>query len=102
MVSAQPIGTGSIQWVGSLPAGEATIWRGRFALVDEQLMARTIQLPLRLLYVQSNGETAVHNETLTALFEKRAVADEGHDAATQQQRPLWLRILSGLVGLGAE
>jgi len=97
-----PIGTGTMWWLEPLPPGERTTVAGQFAFVTPMSDSAT-ELPIHLLYANANGQMAEHTEQIILL---RQPSEQSGLSVIQPmqtpQRPLWLRILLGLVGLGAE
>lgn len=97
-----PLGTGAKQWMGDLPAGESQTIRSQFVLAEEPPTA-LVQLPIHFLYLDVAGESIQQGEQLTILWQKESGSTwslTSSSAATS--RSLWLRILLGLLGLGAE
>lgn len=97
-----PLGAGTTRWLDDLAPGGVVIVTGQFLLVD-QTLEKFIQLPLEVLYTEASGHLVSHVEQLTLLQQRPdGVLSLAPPAPNRDARPLWLRLLLGLLGLGAE
>jgi FMN-dependent NADH-azoreductase len=59
-------------------------------------------LPLQLLYANEAGQVTPYTEQLALLHQSAGGVLPWQPVEAESGRPLWLRVLFGLVGLGAE
>ena len=96
-----PLGTGAKQWLNTLPAGQRLVLTGQFVLTDASATV-PIQLPVVLRYRLPNGQPAQQEDQINLVWKKVAQGTGGPLSSPQTSaRPMWLRVVFGLVGLGA-
>ena len=96
-----PLGTGTTISLADLPAGEAITIQGHFVM-NTTVRAAVTYLPLQLLYANEAGQVTPYTEQLALLHQSAGGVLPWQPVEAESGRPLWLRVLFGLVGLGAE
>jgi hypothetical protein len=96
-----PLGTGTTISLADLPAGEAITIQGHFVM-NTTAHAAITYLPLQLLYANEAGQVTPYTEQLALLHQSAGGVLPWQPVEAESGRPLWLRVLFGLVGLGAE
>jgi len=97
-----PVGSGAIQQLPDLPANTKSSAQGYFVL--QQTIPNAVNsIPVQIIYTDSSGKLIMQVEEITLIRPAAALsALETPSTAAGSTRPLWRRVLFGLVGLGAE
>lgn len=99
-----PLGTGTTISLAELPAGAAMTIQGHF-VINPMESTPVTYLPIQLLYANEAGELTPYTEQLALLHPvggRTSSALAWPQGTVEDERPLWLRVLFGLMGLGAE
>ncbi len=96
-----PLGTGTTIALADLSAGDAVTIQGHF-VINTTERAPVIYLPIQLRYADEAGQITPYTEQLALLPQAAGGVLPWQPAEVDTERPLWLRVLFGLLGLGAE
>jgi len=91
-----PIGLGTTQWLNDLAPGGRAALTGQFVLATPP-SDPLVQLPVTIVYVDARGRVIERTEPLVLLWQHPPPA-----TTRPWRNTLWVRLLFGLVGLGAE
>ena len=100
-VDIVPLGSGTTQWLDALAPRERVTIRRQFVTVSA-VADQLVMLPLQLQYLDGTQNLVRQNETIALIPAGFAPDSVTSDAGEGEERPLWLRVVSGLIGLGAE
>ncbi len=95
-----PLGAGNTRWLGDLAPGAMIAVAGEFLLRPGR-EAPVMQMRLDLRYDDERGESYLRAEEIALLADAPGQIAEAAPASPSGPRPLWLRFVAGLLGLGA-